>query len=38
MFAVQDELIASIAGALNAQLSAAEYARVARLRECWPRA
>jgi adenylate cyclase len=27
MFAVQDELIASIAGALNAQLSAAEYAR-----------
>jgi adenylate cyclase len=30
MFAVQDELIASIAGALNAQLSAAEYARARR--------
>jgi TolB-like protein len=30
MFAIQDELIASIAGALNAQLTAAEYARARR--------
>jgi adenylate cyclase len=30
IFAVQDELIASIAGALNAQLTAAEYARARR--------
>ncbi len=30
MFAVQDEVVASIAGALNAQLSAAEYTRARR--------
>jgi adenylate cyclase len=30
MFAVQDELVSSIAGALNAQLSSAEYARARR--------
>jgi adenylate cyclase len=30
MFAVQDEVVASIAGALNAQLSSAEYARARR--------